>query len=384
MRRSAAAALVVALLGGHAGAADEPAPAARPAPPAPTRFLDADGEPARAAFESLVGEIESARGLAFIRRPELVSVAPDAPELAALAEAQRAREPLAAAAPPPPPDALPAVLPDLDRSLVFVSGEPDRFVLGLALARILDAQHHPRLTAAAPRLPGDPGVATRALLGASASLTASRSWPSVAPAHAPTEAELLRHPRLEGRIGGIPQYGPGSSTLVAAIFLLGRHDREEAFRRPPLSTKQLLSPAAYDASDRPRWPAGPAPEVSGCTLRSDESVGVLAMLTALSESGGSVSGSALEAWQGDRLLRFGCRDGAAPWIYVARLARADEAAAFAAALDGLLPADLARPLGTARSERTVAAWSGLPGAAVRDFADGLGESELRDLAQLEP
>jgi len=369
----------------------EAAPASEAGPPAaapaaaPPSFLDERGEPVREAFEALVVEIESARGLAFVRRPELVSVPADSPELGALAAQAREREPLGASAAPERSPDLPALEVDLERARVLVSGPPDRFTLGLALARILDAQHYPRLAAAAPAVGGDPGIALRSLLRASASATTSRSWsPRSAAPLAVGELDLLRPARIEGRIGGVRQFAPATAWMVAALFLATRDDREEALRAPPLSTKQLLSPRAYEASDRALRLTGPAPQVPGCELQSDESLGVLAILVALSENAGAVPGPALAAWKGDRLLRFACEDGGAPWIYVARLARADEAPAFAAALDALLPPELARPFGSVRSGTRVVAWSGLPGAPIRDFADGLEEVELRDLAQLAP
>jgi hypothetical protein len=357
----------------EAAPASEAATPAAPPGAAPPSFLDERGEPVRAAFEALVAEIESARGLAFVRRPELVSVSADSPELGVLAAQAREREPFGSNAAPEPPADLPALEVDLERARVLVSGPPDRFALGLALARILDAQHYPRLAAAAPGVRGDPGIALRSLLRASASATASRSWrPRSESPPALGELDLLRPARIEGRIGGVRQFAAGPAWIVAAVFLATRDDREEALRAPPLSTKQLLSPPAYEASDRPLRLTGPAPQVPGCELRSDESLGVLALLVALA------------AWKGDRLLRYECEDGAAPWIYAARLAGADEAPAFAAALDALLPPELARPFGSARSGTRVVAWSGLPGAPIRDFADGLEEIELRDLAQLAP
>jgi len=412
-RRLAVGALLVTLAGAPGARAAEGAAEARPAggagsdagaaqtsAPPPVAFFDAAGRPERATFEALVSEIERARGLAFVRRPELVSVPADSPERRALAEQARAREPLGADVVPERAADLAAVEADLANARVVVSGPatapgppgssgpagtPDRFALGLALARILDAQHYPRLAEAAPRVGGDAGVALRSLLRASTSLTVTRSWRAGSgPAPDPAELDLLRRPRLAGRIGSVPQFAPTSAWVVAALFLALREDREEAFRVPPLSTKQILSPPAYDASDRPLRLAGPAPEVSGCTLRRDESLGVLAMLVALTQNDGAVAGAALADWKGDRLLRFACADGAAPWIYVARLARADEAQGFASALDVLLPPELERPFGSAREGARIVAWSGLPGGPIRDFADGLEEIELRDLAQLAP
>ena len=357
-----------------------------PTPPAVERPLaDETGALAQDAFDALVEETEAARGLHFVRRPELVLLEPDAPERARLEADAKGLDPsVAGSAPPskPAPGAPAPAYVDVDAARVYAAPPPAPVSIRMALARLIDAQNYPRLVELAPRLRGDAGLAVRSLLAASVSATSSNSWRRT-PFEGP-ELDLLGRPRIEGRVNGIPQFGGQTAWLVAAVFLAQRDDREEPFRKPPLSTKQLLSPHAYTGSDRPVRLVGPPPLVSGCELTSDESLGVFAMLAALSAVGGSAPGPALASWQGDRLLRFRCADGAKPWIYVAELARADEAPGFVAALDALLPSDLVRPLGTTRSGRRAAAWSGLPGAAVRDYAEGLEAAPVRELEQLLP
>lgn len=56
----------------------------------------------------------------------------------------------------------PTAFPDFDRAEVIASSPPEPAGVRRALGHLLDGQHYPRLVAAAPRLPGDAGIAIRA------------------------------------------------------------------------------------------------------------------------------------------------------------------------------------------------------------------------------
>jgi hypothetical protein len=328
---------------------------------------------ARDDFEARITATETARGLRFLVRPALERVAAGDERFAALRDAAPSDDPLRADGARSPARCL----PDVERARILCAGEPEPGALRRALARLLDAQHHPALAARAPRLAGDPGVALRALLAASAEATASGglgepfaeeppallSLETLEVAHSPRTGELL--------------------VLAARALLRSVRDREEPFRSPPLSTRQLLSPPDYRAGVRPVRLDGAPPTVAGCEAAGDESLGVGRLLAALGARGGSVPGAALAGWRGDRLVRLACDDGASRWAYVADFDDSVGATAFAAHLDLLLPPDLARPAASLRQARRVVAWHGLGPAQARDWAARLAPVELRSLDDLE-
>lgn len=341
------------------------------------KLVDERGEHDRDAFEALVEAIEESRDLAFVRDPVLATVPEDDPELAELAQR------LAAFAPIPGTKlASPRAVPDLEAARVVATAPPDPAAVGEALARILDEQHYPRLVAMAPTLPGDGGVAIRALLQASATLTAAGGWPRSAAALEPLE--VLRSPTLGLYAGENARLEPSTVWSVASLFLLQREDREQAFRKAPLSTKQLLSSRAYEGSDRPLLLVGPAPPRAGCTVGGDESVGLAVLLLGAAARGAPVDGPALAGWKGDRLVRYACEDGSAPWIYVVELERPDQVAGFRALLPATLPVDPATPGGSADTARRLVAWYGVEPADAQAFAATLETREVRDPAQLLP
>jgi hypothetical protein len=176
----------------------------------------------------------------------------------------------------------------------------------------------------------------------------------------------------------------GGLLQAAGLLLLALDDPETAFRSPPLSTKQLLSPAAYFASDRPTRLVGAPPLAAGCQVRDDASVGVLRLLVGLSHDHGSVAGESLAHWKGDRLLRLSCDDGRAPWIYVAEFAGESAPRDFEDEMAALLPSDLAPPAGAAILGRRVAAWSGLDAETATRFARSLASHEVKDFGEWLP
>src|SRR5690606_9084101 len=143
----------------------------------------------------------------------------------------------------------------------------DAGAFAAALAELIDAQHHPRLVALAPELPGDPGRTLRALLAARAQATPAGGLgpPLDPPPPSPLDAETLE-------IARTPEAGD-FLVLAATTFLRVQRDREAPLRHPPLSSRELLRPADHAAGFRPVRLEGPAPRLGGCRPEADESVG---------------------------------------------------------------------------------------------------------------
>jgi hypothetical protein len=386
--RLCALGVAVPALGGSDGRSIEPAGQAS----ADVQRSAAQGNPDPNGFAALVESVERARGLRFVRRPELVLVDPSAPELAAREQQARAFAPI--------PNAersesstlavhaasLPraAAFPDFDRAEIIASSPLEPGQVRHALGRLLDGQHYPRLVTAAARLPGDGGIAIRALLAVSANAIAGGSW-FPGRLHLPEADAPLRAARIQGILQGEPIFDPVKAPLQAAgLLCLSLADPETAFRSPPLSTKQLLSPAAYLASDRPTRLVGSFPIPTNCEVVEDESVGVLRLLLGLSASGGSLTGQSLARWKGDRLLQLSCNDGRAPWIYVAEFAREPAPDDFETQLDALLPRSLARPLSSVTFGPRLAAWNGMDAEVATAFARGLASHEVQDFGEWLP
>jgi hypothetical protein len=333
----------------------------------------ADADPVGLA--ALVARTEELRGLRFVRRPTLELVAAGDERLPALLAANAERRPLPVAGQVPAEAGAGSCFPLFESARVLCLAPAGESELREALARLLDAQVYPRLVALAPGLPGDPGVALRALLAASALAAADAGFPP-APAEPPRGALALE--TLE-----IP---PGESAdhillFAAALFLAVQPDREKPFRTPPLSTKQLLSPPAYLASERPALLEGAAPALAGCRPAQDESVGAGRLLATLAGGGGSVPGRLLAGWKGDRAVRFACDGAGDPWLYVAEFAEEAQAEAFAKEGGALLPGELSRPLALERIGRRVVFFHGLAPPVARSWAAAL---EARALRCLEP
>ncbi len=348
----------------------------------PPALVDERGRVDADAFAALVAAAEEQRGLGFIQRPTLELLAADDPRLPALRDAVRALQPCprAASAPSPPrageggaaPGAAPdgACFPDPGLERVLCLAPPDRDAASRALLRLLDAQNYPRLARAAPELRGDPGVAVRSLLAASVQREA---MVGIAPAPGAAPYELLDQPALEVR----PQAAAADVCEAMALsFIAGQRDREAPFRAPPLSTKQLVSPRAWAAGERPLLLVGSPPELAGCRVVDDESVGVARLLVERLAKGGTIPGRSLASWAGDRGIRFDCADGRRPWIYVALVRDEAAAAPFAADVRDLLPAEFAGEPDTATFHRRVVLWSGLTASRARAFATTLRAQEL--------
>jgi hypothetical protein len=210
---------------------------------------------------------------------------------------------------------------------------PDLAEARRALRRLLDGAELPRLARAAPDVRGDPGVALRALLAASADGAAASA----------------RRPRVRSisssfQRSHVDRAGAPVRRLHRDRRALPRGaDRPRAaFRVRRSRRRSSVSPKRWRAGERPIELAGAPLAVDACRVVEDESVGVARLLIELLAKGGSVPGPLLGAWRGDRGLRFACDDGRAPWIYVAELPTAARVA-YAARIGDLLPAAFAGP-----------------------------------------
>jgi hypothetical protein len=348
--RLRSARFVVALLGIAAlGAVCEPGAIRVVNRPPDPILVDADGEVEQRGVDELIAAVERERGLRFIQHPTLELLAPDDARLPSLRAAARARE----ACPRAEAVAMEAggrCFPDPSLEWIDCMVPPDLEEARRALRRLLDAQNYPRLARLAPATSGDPGVALRAVLAASANGAPA----SAAPFDEGDPVELFELPVIDVDRRDAASEGCGA---IAAHFLSLQRDREAPFRNPPLSTKQLVSPKRYRAGERPVLLIGSPLEVAGCRVESDASVGVARLLVELLAKGGSLPGPLLAGWEGDRGVRYACDDGRAPWVYVAELSDPERAAAFAQAIGGLLPGEYADPSASRAVGRRVVATS---------------------------
>lgn len=348
-----------------------------PVPP----LVDAHGEVDAGGFDALVAATEKQRGLGFIQHPRLALLRDDDPRLASLRAQARALEacPRAAAANASAPEAEPPgrCFPDPGLQWVLCLAPPDREQARRALKRLLDAQNHPRLAEAAPVLRGDPGVAIRSLLAASARSVATGRDDSGAEQPA---FELFEQPDVVVERAETPD---DVCVGLADLFLGTHRDREAPFRTPPLSTRQLASPRAYRGSERPYRFVGSAPTPDGCEVANDESVGVAILIAERMAKGGMLPGRALAGWQGDRGIRFACADGARPWLYLAELASKSDAAAFAAQIPQSLPADFDGASETLQLGRRVVIFHDFDRDRARAWATSAPTVELTRLDELE-
>ena len=379
--RVAKACALASLVAATLGAVCDPS-AIRVTSRLPDRALvDARGDVDPDGFDALVAATEKQRGLGFIQRPRLELLRDDDPRLASLRERAQALEPCprvaAANESAAEADAPGSCFPDPGLQWVLCLAPPDREQARRALKRLLDAQNYPRLADAAPALRGDPGVAIRSLLAASArSVATGRGDPGAEPPAFEILEELdVVAPRSET---------PEAICVDLADGFLGTHrDREAPFRTPPLSTKQLASSRAYRGSERPYRIVGPAPTPDGCTIASDESVGVARLLAERMANGGLLPGRALAGWRGDRGIRFACPDGARPWVYLAELAAKADAAAFAAQIPPSLPAEFAGASETLRLGRRVLIFHDFDRDRARAWATSARAAALARLDELE-
>ena len=335
-------------------------------PPDPV-LVDADGALDRAGVEALIAAVERERGRRFVQHPTLELLAPDDPRIPDRLAAARALEPCPRAGVAKwKPDAAGRCVVAASLEWIECVAPPDLEEARRALRRLFDAQEHPALARAAPLLPGDPGVALRALLAASA---------NGATAHdGATALDLLELDTIDVERQDVPG---DACVAIADHFLSAQSDPDAAFRRPPLSTKQLVSPQRYRAGERPLLLLGPPPTIAGCSVAADESVGVARLLAALVARGGSLRGTLLAAWQGDRGVRYACDDGHAPWLYAAEFADAKRAAAFASEVARLLPDDFAGPsVAEALARRVVVSSRDLDAPTARAWASSLTTAEL--------
>lgn len=332
-----------------------------------------------ATFRRLVEETEIARGERFLRQPSLVRAEAGDPSLVALR-----RESLAF----PLQRTVKGFFQLRDVETAFADRAADRIVVvapadamdvRVALGSLLDSQRYPSLVREALVLPGDPGLAQRAMLAASARATAEGGLGPVpdGPRSNPFSEETLHVSHGAGATAAL-----ATPIFAATEFLRSFTDREAPFRRPPLSTFEILVPGAWERAEPPLLLIGPAPDLADCSVTADESVGVFRLGVALIEHGGSVPGVALGQWRGDRLVQWRCEGDAAPWIYVAELGASEGATALRAAAETLLPRALARPLEAAASGRRAIVAHGVSAAARRAFVASLRSEPLRSVSQL--
>jgi hypothetical protein len=330
----------------------------------------APGEIDDAALDARIARIEEARGVAFVQRPRIELYDAEDPRLRALMAATpvelEKREGLATRP-------LERTAVDPTRERISAVRPTDEDELDVALAFLLDAQHAPRLVKIAASVAGDAGLALQSLFAASALATATGGLgPPVAP-----PSDVL----VDARFGPLPPEARallGDRPILAAQgFLRAQDDREDAFRRPPLSTEQILRPEAWKRDDRPIWLEGPVPALEGCALAGDTSVGVFALILSLTERDGSIPSRALAGWRGDRLLVWRCDGAPDRWLYVIEHDDERGAQAFAGVAETLLPPALGAPDAIARSRRRVAASAGVEPRARDAFVAALRPRELR-------
>lgn len=334
--------------------------------PLDPRLVDERGDVDPDGFAALVAAVEAQRGLGFIQRPQLEVLEADDPRLPALRDAARALEPCPAVATATAATEAPAeggCFADASLAFVLCTAPPEIGSARHVLARLLDAQNYPRLAAAAPERRGDPGIALRAMLAASATARTT----------AGADVELFDLDAIEVERRG--DAGAGCVDLAAA-FLASQSDPEAPFRRPPLSTKMLASPRTYRAGERPHQLLGTPLAIADCDVESDESYGVARILAGLLAHGGAVPGRALAGWQGDRAVHFVCKSGDTPWIYVAELA--DEAAAgqFATSVPRTLLGMGRGGVESQRLGRRVVVAHGIDAVRARTWAASLASHEL--------
>lgn len=330
-------------------------------------LFDEHGQVERDGLAALIASVEEQRGLRFTQRPDLEVLQPTDPRVPALAAAAQALAPCprsAEGADVAAPGAG-ACFPDPGLQWVLCLPPADPAEIRRALGRVLDGQSYPRLVRTAPRLQGDPGVALRSLLAAS---VAREAMVGIGPLPGSEAYELLD----EAGVEVAAQSGAESfCTAAATSFLAAQDDPEGPFRNPPLSTKQLVSPRAYRAGERPRELLGSAPQPEDCTVASDESIGVARLLVEGMAKGGTLPTRELAAWLGDRGIRLECADERKAWIYVAELRSESTTAPFAARVASLLPAGFEGDAGTVIVSRRVAVFAGLQPGEARAFAASL-------------
>lgn len=319
-----------------------------------------------------IGEVEAARGHRFVRPPRV--------EWLPAADFDAARAGLEGTFPidcPAPGFALRRItsaLADPAADRVLAAEEADARDVGVALAHLLDAQLHPELVREAAALGGDRGETLRALFAANACAVAQGGF-GPAP-EAPAEDPF------PGPFQEVREPGAGSRLLVnptaaASAFLQRQSDRDAVFRRPPISSAELLFPGRWERQEGATCLIGPALSFPGCRVTGDETLGVFSLVRELEHRGGRVPSGVFSGWEGDRAVRYACEDGRRPWVYVGLFARAEDAADFSAAAETLLSAELARPLEADADGRRAFAWHGLEAADTRAFAAALAAERCR-------
>lgn len=335
-------------------------------------------EPAEAAFARLVAETESARGLRFARPPALAQLDEGSATARALAAAA-ASAPLEIVAPGEEPRALARAAPDLAHDRVMALRDADPLEIRLCLAHLLEAQHRPALAQLARELRGDAGRALRALLAARALATATGG---LAAAPGDTAPDLFAAATLDVSDAHPEVLRVGIPTLAALDFLRAQRDPDAPLAHPPLSTEALLRPRRFAAGDEPLALVGDPPALPGCSVARDESLGLFLLLRAFAARGGRIPALALAGWSGDRAIELRCDAGSSAWLYVIELDTEPAAAAFLAAAEALLPADLEGPFVSERRGRRVTLSRAIPARERAAFERSLTARPLRELLQL--
>lgn len=327
--------------------------------------------------DSRVRALEVARGLAFLRTPALERVDDDDPALRALRE-RPDLVPLHRTTGIAREERVERAIADPARDRVLATRAASDAEIALALAHLIDAQRYPTLVARAARATGDPGEALRALLAASAFLTANGG---AGPVPEKPPLDVFAGPFFEISAPVSTRAFLRTPFLAATGLIRATADREGLFRAPPLSTEQVLRPARWAGSDRPLRLAGALPALPGCSVVRDESLGLFPLVRSVVERGGRVAGRALAGWGGDRLVVEDCA-GRSAWLYVIVLDEPGDAADFVEAVDLLLPAELERPFVARQRERRVIAAHGVDADLATAFGVGLTAQPIRNLDDL--
>ena len=291
--------------------------------------------------EELMEAVESLRGRAFLRRPEIEAVLPEEtaglspPDPAAGPHQEKVRywrallELLGAAeAESEIPPGLEAALIGADdpfsdpsgiyydyregRIVMAVGGEPldehRRWVLAGVLAKARSHQHHPRPAAEEEEDP-DRAAARLALLEGEAALVRSLYLDSLPPERreaAASQAAARSGPELDGapevlvRLARFPARA-GAALAVDLYRLGGAAALDQALDRPPATTEQVLHIEKYRSLEPAAEVEPPAAEADGYLLVEEGTWGERRWQALLSSRGAAAEAArAADGWGGDR------------------------------------------------------------------------------------
>lgn len=281
--------------------------------------------------------VESLRGRAFLRRPEIEAAGPSPDpaagpqqekvrywrallELLGAAEAEFEAAPgleaamIGADAPSSGPYASGFYCDYREGRIVMAAagGEPldehQRWVLAGVLAKALSHQHHPRLAAEEEEDP-DRAAARQALLEGEAALVRSLYLDSLPPERreaAAAQAAALPGPELDGapevlvHLARFPARA-GAALAVGLYRLGGAAALDQALDRPPATTEQVLHIEKYRSLEPAAEVEPPAAEADGYLLVEEGTWGERRWQALLSSRVGAAEAArAADGWGGDR------------------------------------------------------------------------------------